>query len=520
MLISYFLICVLLISIGLLGFFSINKIESSYGTILNTNFKKVILVGTLSSYSKDSNLQVVQIAAVAKLKSKLNDIESDYKSFVLKYTETKKIFDSLPTEGAETDIIKNLDTKWNTYTALSDKAFTLAKKLSAADSTNELETILNDDVDTARLELNDALARVAVFQKDAADNLSNESSKAAKKLSLISFSSVTLGTILSLVLGFLFSTSTSRGLVKIQKSLTTEANQIKNSSSLVTNNVISLQEKLGQQASGIQETVVACEQVSAMVAKTAEAARISDEKATASQRFVVEGTRSVADLSESINAINQSFIEIKNEVVESQKGIREVSNLINEIKSKTSVINEIVFQTKLLSFNASVEAARAGEHGKGFAVVAEEVGGLAKMSGDSATEINALIDRSSVRIVSIFDDMQKRIGTQLESGEALIASGRDKVTNCAEIFNSIQNAVTEVQSQVSASRAATTEQASGVSEINRAVTMIDLAAQENSVLAQDISKTTANFDSAVTELEQAVSSLTVLLSKKSHQLEV
>ncbi|MBC7465119.1 MAG: hypothetical protein H7256_03945 [Bdellovibrio sp.] len=50
---------------------------------------------------------------------------------------------------------------------------------------------------------------------------------------------------------------------------------------------------------------------------------------------------------------------------------------MEEIGNKTKVINDIVFQTKLLSFNASVEAARAGEHGKGFAVVAEEVGKLA-----------------------------------------------------------------------------------------------------------------------------------------------
>ena len=61
---------------------------------------------------------------------------------------------------------------------------------------------------------------------------------------------------------------------------------------------------------------------------------------------------------------------------ESNKEIQEIVKVIAEIGNKTKVINDIVFQTKLLSFNASVEAARAGENGKGFAVVAEEVGKL------------------------------------------------------------------------------------------------------------------------------------------------
>lgn len=54
--------------------------------------------------------------------------------------------------------------------------------------------------------------------------------------------------------------------------------------------------------------------------------------------------------------------------------LKELTDQFKEVISKTAVINGIVMQTRLLSFNASVEAARAGEHGKGFAVVAEEIG--------------------------------------------------------------------------------------------------------------------------------------------------
>lgn len=69
--------------------------------------------------------------------------------------------------------------------------------------------------------------------------------------------------------------------------------------------------------------------------------------------------------------------------------------LIASIKNKTKVIDDLVFESRLLSFNASIEAARAGVHGKGFSVVAEEVGKLASMSGKAADEIRTLLDSST-----------------------------------------------------------------------------------------------------------------------------
>ncbi len=78
--------------------------------------------------------------------------------------------------------------------------------------------------------------------------------------------------------------------------------------------------------------------------------------------------------------------------------LRIVSDLIGQIEQKTKVIHEIVFQTKLLSFNASVEAARAGDYGRGFSIVAEEIGNLALMSGQAAKDIASLLQESSTKV--------------------------------------------------------------------------------------------------------------------------
>jgi hypothetical protein len=93
-----------------------------------------------------------------------------------------------------------------------------------------------------------------------------------------------------------------------------------------------------------------------------------------------------------IMEIQETNKKLVDDVLEGNRKISEIVELVKEIGNKTKVINDIVFQTKLLSFNASVEAARAGEHGKGFAVVAEEVGNLASMSGQASKEISALLE--------------------------------------------------------------------------------------------------------------------------------
>src|SRR5262249_4345368 len=136
-----------------------------------------------------------------------------------------------------------------------------------------------------------------------------------------------------------------------------------------------------EQEVSVAKSMSALAQLESMIEKTAGNAKRSSEVAGVSQDTVGKGKEVVDAIRASIHAINMSHAQLNGQIQANNEQLREISSIISQIGERTKVINDIVFQTKLLSFNASVEAARAGEHGKGFAVVADEVGKLATMSG-------------------------------------------------------------------------------------------------------------------------------------------
>ncbi|MBF0206995.1 MAG: hypothetical protein HQK53_08900 [Oligoflexia bacterium] len=119
--------------------------------------------------------------------------------------------------------------------------------------------------------------------------------------------------------------------------------------------------------------------------------------------MAIVGSNTMKDMYDSVVAIKNSNVHLE-----------QLNHLVHEISKKTDVINEIVFQIKILSFNASIESNRAGIHGKGFGVVAQEIQKLAVSSRKAAEKINDLIERSAERVTSVVSIIQEKVDRSKE----------------------------------------------------------------------------------------------------------
>lgn len=269
-----------------------------------------------------------------------------------------------------------------------------------------------------------------------------------------------------------------------------------------------------QQASSLQETVAAVTEISSMLSKTAEMSSHSQITAEQSSASVEEGKKAVNDMLSAIQNIKMSTKDIFTQVEDGNKKISEIVQVINDIENKTKVINEIVFQTKLLSFNASVEAARAGEHGKGFAVVAEEVGNLAQMSGVASREISVLLEQSTTKVKNIVAEISSKVSSLVSNASHKIQEGEAIGKTCSSNFEKIYENTSQITSNINEIKSSTKEQAKGVQEISQAMHELDSVTQQNSYIAQNSSQAankllneTQNIENLANELIYIVSGL-------------
>ncbi|RXK15974.1 chemotaxis protein, partial [Malaciobacter mytili LMG 24559] len=166
------------------------------------------------------------------------------------------------------------------------------------------------------------------------------------------------------------------------------------------------------------------------------------------------------------------------------KSMEDINTQVEAINEAITVIDQIAFQTNILSLNAAVEAASAGEAGKGFAVVAQEVRNLASKSAEAANEIKHIVEQATLKA-----NEGKQVATQMIEGYKAL---NDNISGTITL-------ITEVNS-------ASREQQSGIEQINDAVALLDQQTQKNASIAtktQEIAnKTNVLADSIVEDADK------------------
>lgn len=270
-------------------------------------------------------------------------------------------------------------------------------------------------------------------------------------------------------------------------------------------------EKSKQQASSLQGTSSAVHQVNEIISNSVQTTNHSKIKTDKSVEIVKKGKMIVREMIVSIDDISSSSSELVAQVKSNNDEFEKITNIIGEISDKTGVINDIVFQTKLLSFNASVEAARAGEHGKGFAVVAEEVGTLAALSGKASHEISELITSSNKVVHEIVESLRSRIDNFILENEKKLKIGVKNAGECQAIFEEIYNEVNDISSLMDNLNAASHEQASALKEISHSVGELDEATQKNSQTSEKAFEISQKIKSNTTDLQKTVDHLCTII---------
>ncbi|MCT7511194.1 methyl-accepting chemotaxis protein [Aliarcobacter cryaerophilus] len=205
-----------------------------------------------------------------------------------------------------------------------------------------------------------------------------------------------------------------------------------------------------------------------------EAAASLEETAAALEEItsnIRNNTESIAKMSMLSNGVTKAVNEGQAMANQTTTAMDEINTQVNLVNEAIGVIDNIAFQTNILSLNAAVEAATAGEAGKGFAVVAQEVRNLATRSAEAAREIKAIVERATVKA----------------------NEGKEIATNMIEGYKNLNSNISSTMNLISDIENASKEQLLGIEQINDAVNQLDQQTQQNAMVASqshDIAQST------------------------------
>lgn len=333
---------------------------------------------------------------------------------------------------------------------------------------DEARAFMAEHLDPANVEFRTLLDKITsesvLLAGSAAIKQADEATASVATSTIIALGGVLISTVASL----LVIRSVNKALGQNVTTLGVASGQLLKSSAQVSSASQSLAEGSSGQAASLEEISSSIEELTSMTKRNADNAQAGRMASNHARSAAETGAEEMVRMQDAMNAIQQSSADI--------------SKIIK-------TIDEIAFQTNILALNAAVEAARAGEAGAGFAVVADEVRSLAQRSAIAAKETaDRIADATQKSVQGV--ELSNRVGAGLR---AIVEKAREVDRLVAEVATASQ------------------EQASGLAQINGAITQMDRVTQSNAASAEETASAAEELNAQSSALQQSAAQLAALV---------